>query len=297
MRVLLSEEVKVASSVSDVSASVMPWVPADYLFCATAWEILGLRSGHGRRQGTREPCKAHASWGQPAGREGRFLHLDSQRKVERADSACVVRGQINHYPIEDVEPFGVMVLLLCDERAGGHEPEGFGEASELVLAMDLPLTERPAWEVVQAGLHFFVAQLGDLHAPIRRMARAAKDEAMSRELERMSFQRPRAPVLGGPRRHSRRLSEAAGAWVCIVHSPPQRRAWARPGGATSRWGINVTGKEDETMDLLWIVAVVFFVLWVLGFTAFHVTSGFVHILLILAVVAVVFRLVTGRRTA
>jgi hypothetical protein len=51
------------------------------------------------------------------------------------------------------------------------------------------------------------------------------------------------------------------------------------------------------MDLLWIVAVVFFVLWVLGFTAFHVTSGFVHILLILAVVAVVFRLVTGRRTA
>jgi hypothetical protein len=61
--------------------------------------------------------------------------------------------------------------------------------------------------------------------------------------------------------------------------------------------INVTGKEDETMDLLWIVAVVFFVLWVLGFTALHVTSGFVHILLVLAVVAVVFRLVTGRRTA
>jgi hypothetical protein len=51
------------------------------------------------------------------------------------------------------------------------------------------------------------------------------------------------------------------------------------------------------MDLLWIIAVVFFVLWMLGFTAFHVTSGFIHILLVLAVVAVVFRLVTGRRTA
>lgn len=51
------------------------------------------------------------------------------------------------------------------------------------------------------------------------------------------------------------------------------------------------------MDLLWIIAIVFFVLWMLGFAAFHVTSGFIHILLILAVVAVVFRLVTGRRTA
>jgi hypothetical protein len=51
------------------------------------------------------------------------------------------------------------------------------------------------------------------------------------------------------------------------------------------------------MDVLWIVAVVFFVLWMLGFAAFHVTSGLIHILLVLAVVAVVFRLVTGHRTA
>jgi hypothetical protein len=51
------------------------------------------------------------------------------------------------------------------------------------------------------------------------------------------------------------------------------------------------------MSLLWVVAVVFFVLWLLGFAAFHVTSGFIHILLLLAVIAVVFRLVSGRRTA
>jgi hypothetical protein len=51
------------------------------------------------------------------------------------------------------------------------------------------------------------------------------------------------------------------------------------------------------MSLLWVLAVVFFVLWMLGFAAFHVTSGFIHILLLLAVIAVVFRLVTGRRTA
>jgi hypothetical protein len=51
------------------------------------------------------------------------------------------------------------------------------------------------------------------------------------------------------------------------------------------------------MNLLWAIAVVFFVLWILGFAAFHVTSGFIHILLVLALVAVVFRLVTGRGTA
>ncbi len=50
------------------------------------------------------------------------------------------------------------------------------------------------------------------------------------------------------------------------------------------------------MNLLWALAVVFFVLWLLGFTAFHVASGFIHILLLLAVVAVVVRLVSGPRT-
>jgi Family of unknown function (DUF5670) len=49
------------------------------------------------------------------------------------------------------------------------------------------------------------------------------------------------------------------------------------------------------MNFLWAVAVAFFVFWVLGFLAFHVTSGLVHVLLALAVIAVVFRLVAGRR--
>jgi hypothetical protein len=51
------------------------------------------------------------------------------------------------------------------------------------------------------------------------------------------------------------------------------------------------------MNFLWALAVVFFVLWILGFVALHVTSGFIHVLLVLAVVAVVFRLVSGRQIA
>ena len=51
------------------------------------------------------------------------------------------------------------------------------------------------------------------------------------------------------------------------------------------------------MNFLWALAVVFVVLWMLGFLAFHVTSGFIHLLLVLAVIAVVFRLVSGRQIA
>jgi Family of unknown function (DUF5670) len=43
--------------------------------------------------------------------------------------------------------------------------------------------------------------------------------------------------------------------------------------------------------MLWGLAVLFVVLWALGFVAFHVTAWFIHVLLALAVVAVVFRLV------
>jgi uncharacterized protein DUF5670 len=52
--------------------------------------------------------------------------------------------------------------------------------------------------------------------------------------------------------------------------------------------------EIEDLKMLWTIAVVLLVLWMFGFLAFHVTSGFIHLLLVLAVVAVVVRLATGR---
>jgi Family of unknown function (DUF5670) len=51
------------------------------------------------------------------------------------------------------------------------------------------------------------------------------------------------------------------------------------------------------MNLLWAVAFVFVLLWMVGFLALHVTTGLIHVLLVLAVVAVVFRLVSSRRAA
>ena len=47
--------------------------------------------------------------------------------------------------------------------------------------------------------------------------------------------------------------------------------------------------------MIWTLAVILFVLWILGFGVFHVAGGLIHILIVLAVVAVIYQLVTGRR--
>lgn len=46
--------------------------------------------------------------------------------------------------------------------------------------------------------------------------------------------------------------------------------------------------------MLWTIAVILFILWLLGFGVFHVAGGLIHILLVLAVIAIIWRLVTGR---
>lgn len=48
--------------------------------------------------------------------------------------------------------------------------------------------------------------------------------------------------------------------------------------------------------MLWTIAVVLLVLWGLGFATSYTMGGFIHILLILAVVAVLVRVIQGRRS-
>ena len=47
--------------------------------------------------------------------------------------------------------------------------------------------------------------------------------------------------------------------------------------------------------MLWTVAVVLLVLWALGLVSSYTLGGFIHLLLILAVIAVIVQLVQGRR--
>jgi hypothetical protein len=47
--------------------------------------------------------------------------------------------------------------------------------------------------------------------------------------------------------------------------------------------------------MLWTVAVILLILWALGLVTGYTMSGFVHILIVLAIVAVLVRIITGRR--
>ncbi len=46
--------------------------------------------------------------------------------------------------------------------------------------------------------------------------------------------------------------------------------------------------------MLYAIAVVLVVLWLLGF-GLHIGGGLIHLLLVIAVIVVVFRLISGRR--
>lgn len=48
--------------------------------------------------------------------------------------------------------------------------------------------------------------------------------------------------------------------------------------------------------MLLLLAIILLIAWLLGFIAFHVTMGAIHILLGLAIVLFIWHLVAGRRT-
>ena len=48
--------------------------------------------------------------------------------------------------------------------------------------------------------------------------------------------------------------------------------------------------------MLWSILVVLLILWLLGF-GLHVGGGLIHLLLVVAVVVLIYNLVSGRRSA
>jgi hypothetical protein len=47
--------------------------------------------------------------------------------------------------------------------------------------------------------------------------------------------------------------------------------------------------------MFWAIVLILFVLWALGFFAFHIGGGLIHALIVIALVIIVWRLITGRR--
>jgi hypothetical protein len=51
------------------------------------------------------------------------------------------------------------------------------------------------------------------------------------------------------------------------------------------------------INLLWALAAIFIIMWFLGFSMNFALGGFIHVLLVLAVIAVLARIIMGRRIA
>jgi hypothetical protein len=47
--------------------------------------------------------------------------------------------------------------------------------------------------------------------------------------------------------------------------------------------------------MLWTIAVILIVLWLLGLVSSYTLGGFIHILLVIAIVIIVINLIQGRR--
>jgi hypothetical protein len=61
--------------------------------------------------------------------------------------------------------------------------------------------------------------------------------------------------------------------------------------------LGARSKVKGVEDMLGLIAAVLIVLWLLGFFAFHVSSGIVHVLLIIGIVVLVLHFLRGRTAA
>jgi Family of unknown function (DUF5670) len=70
-----------------------------------------------------------------------------------------------------------------------------------------------------------------------------------------------------------------------------------------RHKLNGSGSCDDTYDLternklmLWTIIVILLVLWLLGLVSSYTLGGFIHILLVIAIVVLIIQLLSGRRS-
>jgi uncharacterized protein DUF5670 len=67
--------------------------------------------------------------------------------------------------------------------------------------------------------------------------------------------------------------------------------------AVSRWtgAIVDDSPEREEVAMLWTIFVILLVLWLLGVVTSYTLGGFIHVLLVIAVIMAVMQLIQGRR--
>ena len=47
--------------------------------------------------------------------------------------------------------------------------------------------------------------------------------------------------------------------------------------------------------MLWTITIILFLLWIVGLVSSYTLGGWIHILLVLAIIVLIFNLISGRR--
>jgi hypothetical protein len=55
------------------------------------------------------------------------------------------------------------------------------------------------------------------------------------------------------------------------------------------------GRQQEKDHMLWTITIILFILWVVGLVSSYTMGGWIHILLVLAIIVLIFNLLSGRR--
>lgn len=87
------------------------------------------------------------------------------------------------------------------------------------------------------------------------------------------------------------LLEAVLALVWLQHQQAPRCRFQPMDCRGVRTAPGASGKE---FPMLWTIALIMLLMWGLGLISGYTMSGFIHILLVIALVAVVVRLISGR---
>jgi hypothetical protein len=59
--------------------------------------------------------------------------------------------------------------------------------------------------------------------------------------------------------------------------------------------MNIAESRWEVKKMLWTIAVILLVLWALGLVSAYTLGGYIHVLLVIALVVVLFNVLQGRR--
>jgi hypothetical protein len=49
------------------------------------------------------------------------------------------------------------------------------------------------------------------------------------------------------------------------------------------------------INMLWTITIILFILWIVGLVSSYTLGGWIHILLVLAIIVLIFNLMSGRR--